>query len=95
MEQEDAQGAQPEGPQGKERMYSLSEIITITGHNSTRAAYALLWKQKRKPDAYKAGARAPLSVYRKDVVLEVFQKHLVRAAKLKNVTVEELFTEIP
>lgn len=74
----------------KERLYSLKEIIDITGHANTRSAYALLRSRGVKPDSYRPASRAPVAVYRRSVVMQVFSKQLAQASRIKKVPVEEL-----
>jgi hypothetical protein len=78
----------------RERLFSLREIIRITGHERTQSAYSLLRNHGKKPDAYRRISRgAPEAVWRTSVVREVFGKHLARVARLRKIKVEDLFRE--
>lgn len=76
-----------------ERLFSLKEIIRLTGHEKTQSAYSMLRNHGKKPDSYRRAARAPEAVWRTSVVKEVFARHLARAARLRGVKVDDLFRD--
>lgn len=78
----------------QERLYSLKEIISITGHANSRSAYQLLRKQGHHPIGYRAASRAPVGLYSESVVREVFARQLARTARIKDVDVCDIFEHI-
>lgn len=74
-----------------EQLFSLREIVRITGHERTQSAYSMLRNRGKRPDGYRRAARAPEAVWRASVVKEVFAKHLARAARIRGVQVDDLF----
>jgi hypothetical protein len=77
----------------EERLLSLKEIIQLTGHERTLSAYTMLRNHGRKPDSYRPATRAPQAEWRASVVKEVFGKHLARTARIRGISVDELFPE--
>lgn len=76
-----------------ERLFSLKEIIRLTGHARTGSAYSMLRRYEKKPDAFRRSIRAPEALWRMSVVREVFHKQLARTARLRGIRIDDLFRE--
>jgi len=66
-----------------EKLYSLDEIIRMTGHRTENSAYVLLRRAGKKPDGFRPSSRKPRALWRQSVIEEVFSSQLARARRIR------------
>lgn len=81
-------------PRTQERLFSLTEIISATGHARPKSAYELLRRHGQNPTHYRPARRAPVGVYPESVVRKVFASHLDRAARITGKSVKSILDDV-